>query len=389
MRRVTLRLIPFVFVLYIVGFLDRTNVGLAALQMNRDLGFSARAFGLGAGMFFLGYALFEVPSNLVLVRVGARRWIARIVITWGVLASAMMFVRTPTQFHVMRFLLGVAEAGYFPAIMYYLSQWYPSVDARARPGAWFMIAIPLSSAIGGPIGGWLLGLNGAAGLAGWQWLFLVEGLAVDHSRAGRAAVFDGASEEAHWLSAEQRAWLVARLRAGSHDVGARAWAAGTARACASADLARRASRASRDDGGIRVFVLGSDDHARRAAHEQRRDRLADRRDRRVVRDRHARRRSELGSNRRTRAFTPPACATGGGAWIRWRGAPGDARVAHCEPGVGEVAVISFLAPFWVLPTMLLSGSVGGGGNRVGECDRQRRGIRRPERHRISANEDGR
>src|SRR5512143_758987 len=123
-RRVTRRLIPFVFILYIFNFLDRSNVGLAALQMNRDLGFSAAAFSFGAGIFFLGYSLFEVPSNLVLVRVGARRWIARIMITWGLLASALMFVRTPAQFYVLRFLLGVAEAGFFPAILYYLSQGY-------------------------------------------------------------------------------------------------------------------------------------------------------------------------------------------------------------------------------------------------------------------------
>src|SRR5690349_5854783 len=170
MRRVTVRLIPFVFVLYIFNFLDRSNVGLAALQMNAQLGFSARAFGLGAGIFFVGYVLFEVPSNFVLVRVGARRWIARIMITWGILASALMFVRTPAQFYVVRFLLGVAEAGFFPAILYYLSQWYPS-SMRARSSSWFMIAIPLSGAIGGPLGGWLLGLNGRGGIAGWQWLF--------------------------------------------------------------------------------------------------------------------------------------------------------------------------------------------------------------------------
>src|SRR5512132_953465 len=175
MRRVSLRLIPFVFVLYIFNFLDRSNVGLAALQMNRDLGFSAAAFSFGAGIFFIGYALFEVPSNLALVRVGARRWIARIMITWGILAAALMFVRTPVQFYVVRFLLGVAEAGFFPAIIYYLSRWYPA-SMRARSSAWFMTAIPLSGTLGGPLGAWLLNLNGKGGLAGWQWLFLVEGI---------------------------------------------------------------------------------------------------------------------------------------------------------------------------------------------------------------------
>jgi len=211
MRRVTLRLIPFVFVLYIFNFLDRSNVGLAALQMNRDLKFSAGAFSVGAGIFFIGYALFEVPSNLVLVRVGARKWVARIMITWGLLASGLMFVRTPTQFYVLRFLLGVAEAGFFPAILYYLSQWYPA-SMRARSSAWFMIAIPLSGAVGGPLGGWLLGLNGVGGLAGWQWLFLLEGIPSFLLGFVVLAYLTERPEEARWLSAEQRDWLTARLR---------------------------------------------------------------------------------------------------------------------------------------------------------------------------------
>ena len=130
-RKVTTRLIPFLFVLYIVAWLDRVNVGFAALHMNSDLGFSASAFGFGSGIFFLGYCLFEVPSNIILHRVGARRWIARIMVTWGVIAAAMMFVRTPMSFYIGRFLLGVAEAGFFPGVIYYLGQWYPS-ERRAR-----------------------------------------------------------------------------------------------------------------------------------------------------------------------------------------------------------------------------------------------------------------
>lgn len=211
MRRVSRRLIPFVFVLYIFNFLDRSNVGLAALQMNRDLGFSPAAFGFGAGIFFIGYALFEVPSNLVLVRVGARRWIARIMITWGVLASALMFVRTPAQFYVLRFCLGVAEAGFFPAIMYYLSQWYPA-SMRARSSAWFMTAIPLSGLLGGPLGGWLIGLNGAGGLAGWQWLFLVEGVPSVVLGFAVLRYLTETPDNATWLPAPQRDWLVERLR---------------------------------------------------------------------------------------------------------------------------------------------------------------------------------
>jgi MFS family permease len=175
MRRVSLHLLPFLLVLYICNYLDRTNVAIAALQMNRDLSFSASAYGFGAGIFFLGYALFEVPSNLVLARVGARRWIARIMITWGLVAAAMMFVRTPIHFYTLRFLLGVAEAGFFPGIVYYLSGWFPAVH-RARALSRFMTAIPISVAIGNPLGAWLLGLDGMRGLAGWQWLFLLEGI---------------------------------------------------------------------------------------------------------------------------------------------------------------------------------------------------------------------
>lgn len=208
-RAVNRRLLPFLFVLYIFNFLDRSNIGLAALQMNRDLGFSAAAFGLGAGIFFVGYSLFEVPSNLLLVRIGARRWIARIMITWGIIAVAMMFVRTTTQFYALRFLLGVAEAGFFPAIMYYLSRWYPA-SMRASSGAKFMIAIPLSGVLGGPLGGWLLGLSGA-GLAGWQWLFLIEGLPSVLLGIAVLRYLTEVPDEAHWLRTEEREWLHARL----------------------------------------------------------------------------------------------------------------------------------------------------------------------------------
>jgi ACS family tartrate transporter-like MFS transporter len=211
MRRVSLMLIPFVFVLYIFNFLDRSNVGLAALQMNRDLGFSPAAFSFGAGIFFIGYALFEVPSNLVLVRVGARRWIARIMITWGILAASLMLVRTPVQFYVVRFLLGVAEAGFFPAIIYYLSCWYPA-SMRARSSAWFMTAIPLSGTLGGPLGGWLLNLSGKGGLAGWQWLFLVEGIPSVILGVVVLRYLAERPEDARWLSDEQRSWLAERLR---------------------------------------------------------------------------------------------------------------------------------------------------------------------------------
>ena len=218
MRRVTWRLMPLIFVLYIFNFLDRTNVGLAALQMNRDLAFSSAAFGLGAGVFFLGYAFFEIPSNLMLVRFGARRWIARIAISWGVLATCLMFVKTPAQFYVIRFLLGVAEAGFFPAILYYLSLWYPA-SMRARSNARFIIAIPLSGALGGPLGAKLLGLDGIAGLHGWQWLFLVEGIPSVLLGLVILKFLTETPRDARWLTPSQRDWLLARLerdRASAH-----------------------------------------------------------------------------------------------------------------------------------------------------------------------------
>src|SRR5262245_9206259 len=211
MRRVTLRLLPFLFVLYICNLLDRSNVAIAALQMNRDLRFSATAYGFGAGIFSLGYALFEVPSNLVLARVGARFWIARIMISWGLVSAAMMFVHTPIQFYILRFLLGVAEAGFAPGIIYYLSGWFPAAQ-RARTLSRFLTAIPISLAIGNPLSAWLLGLDGLRGLPGWQWLFLLEGIPSVLLGFTVLAVLPDHPAGARWLSVEQRDWLMARLR---------------------------------------------------------------------------------------------------------------------------------------------------------------------------------
>jgi ACS family tartrate transporter-like MFS transporter len=210
LAKVTRRLLPFLFLLYIVCFLDRVNVGFAALQMNRDLGFSSAVYGFGAGIFFLGYVLFEVPSNLMLARIGARAWIARIMITWGLLASAMLFVQGPLSFYGLRFLLGVAEAGFFPGIIYYLSRWYPA-PARARAVARFMVAIPLSGVLGGPLSGALLGLNGRLGLAGWQWLFLLEGLPAVLLGFVVLAYLPEGPEEAAWLTPAERRRLAERL----------------------------------------------------------------------------------------------------------------------------------------------------------------------------------
>ena len=212
LRKVTLRLIPFLFVLYIVAWLDRVNVGFAGLQMNSDLGFSSAAFGFGSGVFFLGYCLFEVPSNLVLHRVGARRWISRIMISWGAISVAMMFVRTTPTFYVLRFLLGAAEAGFFPGVVYYLSHWYPE-GQRARAIAAFMTAVPVSGVVGGPLSGALLSLNGLFGLAGWQWLFLVEGVPAILLGVIVLVYLPDRPETADWLSSAEKDWLVSRLAA--------------------------------------------------------------------------------------------------------------------------------------------------------------------------------
>jgi MFS transporter, ACS family, tartrate transporter len=210
MRQVRLRLLPFLFLLYILCYVDRSNVSIAALQMNKELKFNAATFGFGAGIFFLGYALFEVPSNLILARVGSRRWLARISITWGLLACAMMGVRTPTQFYTVRFLLGVAEAGFFPGVLYYLSQWFP-MAYRARAISAIVIGIPLSGALGGPLGGALLGLGGVGHLSGWQWLFLIEGLPPVLLGITVLGYLTERPEDAQWLSPQQRGWLVQRL----------------------------------------------------------------------------------------------------------------------------------------------------------------------------------
>ena len=212
MRRVAWRLLPFLLLLYIISWLDRVNVGFAKLQMNADIGISDTAYGFGAGIFFIGYALCEVPSNLLLVRFGARIWIARIMITWGLISASMMFVQGPTSFYVMRFLLGVAEAGFLPGIIYYLSQWFPR-EQRAKAVSWFMIGIPLSIVFGGPLSGWLLGFEGHLGLHGWQWMYLVEGLPATILGFVVLGYLTEKPADAHWLTAREREWLTARIDA--------------------------------------------------------------------------------------------------------------------------------------------------------------------------------
>lgn len=204
------RLIPFLFLLYVVAYLDRVNIGFAGIDMNRDLGFSATVFGLGSGIFFVSYTLLEVPSNLILARVGARRWIGRIMLSWGVVSIAMAAVRDAGTFYVLRFLLGAAEAGFFPGIIFYLTQWFP-LRERAQAVALFMTGTAIAGVIGGPVSSALLLLDGVAGLHGWQWLFIVEGVPAVLLAPVVWRRLDERPADARWLTEAERAWLIETL----------------------------------------------------------------------------------------------------------------------------------------------------------------------------------
>ncbi len=211
--KVDRRLIPFLFLCYILAYLDRVNVGFAKLQMLKDLSLSDAAFATGAGIFFIGYFFFEVPSNILLKKFGARTWIARIMISWGIISAAMMFVKGAWSFYGVRFLLGIAEAGFFPGVIFYLTLWYPS-KYRSTRTAWFVAAIAVSGVIGNPVSGWVMDvLTGRMGLAGWQWLFLIEG--IPSIMVGIWVVFylDSSIEEAKWLNPEQKELLARNLLA--------------------------------------------------------------------------------------------------------------------------------------------------------------------------------
>jgi MFS transporter, ACS family, tartrate transporter len=217
--RVMIRLVPFLVLCYFVAYLDRVNVGFAALQMNKDLGFSSSAFGFGAGVFFIAYFFFEVPSNLLLEKFGARRWIARIMFTWGILAGAMAFIPDIAKytgmsnvhvFYALRILLGVAEAGFFPGVIFLLTLWFPGVY-RARVVGYFMAAIPLSTVIGAPISGSLLNLDKLLGLAGWQWVYLIEALPALLLSVAVLLYLTDKPADATWLESDERDWLVKRL----------------------------------------------------------------------------------------------------------------------------------------------------------------------------------
>jgi ACS family tartrate transporter-like MFS transporter len=209
LARAAWRLIPFMALMYVVSFLDRVNISFAALTMNQDLGFSQKAFGFGAGIFFWGYFLFEVPSNLMLQKVGARLWMCRICVTWGLLSMVTAFVKDPITFSIARFALGAAEAGLYPGMVLYMTYWFPA-STRARFIALFLAGVPLSVVIGGPISGWLLGMSGH-GLAGWQWMLILEG--IPSLACGIATLWllpDGPGK-AKWLSSEEKRIISARL----------------------------------------------------------------------------------------------------------------------------------------------------------------------------------
>lgn len=221
--KISKRLVPFLIICYFAAYLDRVNVSFAALTMNEDLGLSATAYGFGAGIFFFSYFVFEVPSNLALERFGARKWIARIMFSWGLVSGAMVFVRGETSFYIVRVLLGAAEAGFFPGIIFYLTLWFPGVY-RARIIGWFMVAIPLSTVFGAPVSGALLQLHGFAGLRGWQWLFVLEAVPALILAVVTWFYLTDRPADAKWLQSDEREWLSRRLaeeqrqREAAHDI---------------------------------------------------------------------------------------------------------------------------------------------------------------------------
>jgi len=207
--RLMWRLMPFLFLLYIVAYLDRINVSFAVLQMRGALGISDRIYGRAAGMFFAGYFFFQLPSNLVLEKFGVRRWISGLMITWGVISCLMIFIRGPISFYGMRFLLGASEAGFFPGMILYMKRWFPA-NARARAVAWFMMANPIAGIVGSPVSGALLGLSGK-GLSGWQWMFLMEGMPAILLGVIVYWALSDSPRDATWLKGDERAWLLERL----------------------------------------------------------------------------------------------------------------------------------------------------------------------------------
>jgi Sugar phosphate permease len=210
MRKALWHILPLILIAYLCAFTDRVNVSFAAVQMNVDLSFSATIYGLGGGLFFLGYALFEIPSNMMSVRYGSRKWLARIMITWGLLSAGMIFIRTPMAFYVLRFLLGVAEAGFYPGVIYYFASWFP-VSHRGRAVSRFYVAAPLASLVMGGVSGSLLGLNGLAGMRGWQWLFLAQGLPSVFVGLIILRFLPDKPATVTWLTNDEKAWIDGEL----------------------------------------------------------------------------------------------------------------------------------------------------------------------------------
>lgn len=210
--KISWRLLPLLMVCYFIAYLDRVNIGFAGATMSKDLGFSSTVFGSAAGIFFVAYFLFEVPSNLALEKFGARRWIARIMITWGILSAAQAWVSGVTSFNVVRFLLGIAEAGFFPGVIFYITLWFPAAY-RARIVGWFMFAIPVSTVIGAPISGFILNLEGVGGMHGWQWLFILEAVPTVLLTFMVLRYLPDGPRQAKWLTNEERDWLEGTLAA--------------------------------------------------------------------------------------------------------------------------------------------------------------------------------
>ncbi|SPA43998.1 MFS transporter [Cupriavidus taiwanensis] len=216
------RIMPFLMLCYVVAYLDRVNVGFAKLQMGQDLAFSETVFGLGAGLFFIGYFLFELPSNLLMHKIGARIWTARIMITWGIISALFLFVQTPTQFYVMRFLLGLAEAGFYPGVILYLTYWFPA-NRRAKMIALFMSGIPIAGMFGNPLSGWIMdAFNGTHGMRGWQWMFLLEALPAFVIGLLTIFVLRDGIDKAPWLDADEKRVLKRNIEEDQRNAGAAA-----------------------------------------------------------------------------------------------------------------------------------------------------------------------
>jgi ACS family tartrate transporter-like MFS transporter len=232
MRKIFWRLTPLVMFLFMIAYVDRVNVGFAALTMNKDIGLNSYTYGLGAGIFFLGYLIFEVPSNLIMAKVGARKWIARILFTWGIVACAMAWVQGTRSFLIMRFVLGAAEAGFFPGVILYLTYWFPA-RYRARVVSMFMLAIPVSVGVGAPVSTWIMQLIGALGWKGWQWLFVLEGLPAVVLPILVLTVLTDYPAEASWLSEAEKKWLQQQLSSDRENVAVKKTESGVARVFAS------------------------------------------------------------------------------------------------------------------------------------------------------------